>query len=112
MSAEARRQLGRMGAAGVTLSAPQAPFAWQAWRFQYLHRCLRKFGDELGLIDALHLFVAGVTLSALRARFVWCVCNFMYVCMSTVLHSIASFPTSQATQTLQVKDLVKLGLLS
>ena len=37
------------GAAGscvadVALAAPQAPFAWQAWHFQYLHRCQRKLG--------------------------------------------------------------------
>ena len=86
---------GSICVAGVTLSAPQAPFAWQAWHVQYLHRCLRNFGDELGLIDALHLFVAGGTLSALRARFAWCLCNFMYVCMyvcmSTAFNSIASF---------------------
>ena len=36
--------------AGVTLSATQARFAWQAWHFQDLHRCPRKLGDELGLI--------------------------------------------------------------
>ena len=36
--------------AGVTLSAPQARFAWQPWYFRYLHRCPRKLGDELGRI--------------------------------------------------------------
>ena len=36
--------------AGVTLSAPQARFAWQAWYFRHLHRCPRKLGDELGWI--------------------------------------------------------------
>ena len=36
--------------AGVTLSAPQARFAWQAWYFRYLHRCPRKLSDELGRI--------------------------------------------------------------
>ena len=42
--------------AGVTLSAPQAPFAWQAWRFRYLHnRCQRKLGDEWGRIFLLRL---------------------------------------------------------
>ena len=35
---------------GVTLSAPQARCAWQAWYFRYLHRCPRKLGDELGRI--------------------------------------------------------------
>ena len=35
--------------AGVTLSALQARFAWQAWYFRYLHRCQRKLGDEVGL---------------------------------------------------------------
>ena len=38
--------------AGVTLSAPQARFAWQAWHFRYLHRCPRKLGDEGGPMDA------------------------------------------------------------
>ena len=38
--------------AGVTLSAPQARFAWQAWRFRYLRRCPRKHGDEGGPMDA------------------------------------------------------------
>ena len=32
--------------AGVTLSAPQARFAWQAWHFQDLHRCLPKRGTR------------------------------------------------------------------
>ena len=36
--------------AGVTLSAPQARFAWQAWYFRRLHRCQRKLGDEGGHI--------------------------------------------------------------
>ena len=36
--------------AGVTLSAPQARFAWQAWYFLYHHRCQRKLGDEVGLM--------------------------------------------------------------
>ena len=36
--------------AGVALSAPEARFAWQACYFRYLHRCLRKLGDELGRI--------------------------------------------------------------
>ena len=36
--------------AGVTLSAPQARFAWQAWYFGYRHRCPRKHGDEVGLM--------------------------------------------------------------
>ena len=36
--------------AGVTLSAPRARFAWQAWYFRYLHRCQRKLGDERGHI--------------------------------------------------------------
>ena len=37
---------------GVTLSACQARFVCQAWRFQYLHRCPRKLSDEGGLMDA------------------------------------------------------------
>ena len=57
--------------AGVTLSAPQARFAWQAWHFQYLHICPRKLGDELGRIGAAAFYVAGVTLSAPQARFAW-----------------------------------------
>ena len=36
--------------AGVTLSAPQARFAWQACYFRCLHRCPRKLGDEGGPI--------------------------------------------------------------
>ena len=73
MSAEAWRRTGsKIGAAacrvtGVTLSAPQARFEWQAWRFQDLHRCPRKLGDELGRIDAA-AYVAGVTLSTPQAR--------------------------------------------
>ena len=51
--------------AGVTLSAPQARFAWQALRSQDLHRCPRKLGDELGRMDAAAFDVAGVTLSAI-----------------------------------------------
>ena len=38
--------------AGVTLSALQARFAWQAWYFRYLHRCQRKLGDDGGPMDA------------------------------------------------------------
>ena len=61
--------------AGVTLSAPQARFAWQAWYFRYLHRCPRKLGDEGGPMDdcllrgrrdafsTQALCVAGVALS-------------------------------------------------
>ena len=37
---------------GVALSACQARFVWQAWHFQYLHRCPRKLGDEEGPMDA------------------------------------------------------------
>ena len=61
--------------AGVTLSALQARFAWQAWYFRYLHRCQRKLGDEGGRRGFLcgrrdtfstsgSLCVAGVVLSA------------------------------------------------
>ena len=56
---------------GVTLSAPRARFAWQAWHFQDLYRCPRKLGDELGRMDAAAFDVAGVTLSAPQARFAW-----------------------------------------
>ena len=38
--------------AGVTLSAPEARFAWQAWRVRCLHRCPRKLGDDGGPMDA------------------------------------------------------------
>ena len=38
--------------AGVTLSAPEARFVWQAWRVWYLHRCPRKLGDNGGPMDA------------------------------------------------------------
>ena len=60
--------------AGATLSAPQARFAWQAWHVQYLHRRLRKLGDERVPMDAAAVCVTGVTLSGCQA-----VC--MYVCM-------------------------------
>ena len=33
-------------------SASQARFVWQAWHFQYLHRCPQKLGDEGGPMDA------------------------------------------------------------
>ena len=77
-------ELGRMDAAafdvaGVTLSAPQARFAWQVWRFQDLYRCPRKLGDELGRMDAAALDVAGVTLSAPQARFAWQAWHFQYL---------------------------------
>ena len=32
--------------------APQARFAWQAWRVRCLHRCPRKLGDDGGPMDA------------------------------------------------------------
>ena len=95
--------------AGVTLSAPQARFAWQAWYFGCLHRSPRKLGDELGVtlsapqarcawqawytfgtsIDvrgslatnwvAARSCVAGVTLSAPQARFAWQAWYFRYL---------------------------------
>ena len=34
------------------MSASQARFVWQEWRFQYLHKCQRKLGDEGGPMDA------------------------------------------------------------
>ena len=40
--------------AGVTLSAPEARFAWQACCFRYLHRCPWKLGGELGRIWRRH----------------------------------------------------------
>ena len=43
--------------AGVTLSAPEVRFAWQAWYFRCLHRGLRKLGDALGRIGAAALSV-------------------------------------------------------
>ena len=74
-------ELGRIGAAacrvtGMTLSAPQARFAWH---FQYLHRCPRKLGDELGRIGAAACRVTGMTLSAPQARFAWQAWRFQYL---------------------------------
>ena len=76
-------ELGRIGAAacrvtGMTLSALQARFAWQAWHLQYLHRCPRKLGDELGRIGAAACRVTGVALSAPQARFAWQAWHFQY----------------------------------
>ena len=56
---------------GLTLSACQARFAWQAWHVQYLHRCPWKLDDEVGQIDAAAFCVTGVALSASRAGCVW-----------------------------------------
>ena len=36
--------------AGVTLSAPQTRFAWQAWYFRYLHRLYRSDLAPLDLV--------------------------------------------------------------
>ena len=76
--------LGRIGAAafyvpGMALSALQPRFAWQAWHFQYLHRCPRKLGDELGRIGAAACRVTGVALSAPQARFAWQAWRFQYL---------------------------------
>ena len=66
--------------AGVTLAAPQARFAWQAWYFRHLHRCPLKLGDDGGPMDAdCLLYVAGVTLSAPQARFAWQAWRFRYL---------------------------------
>ena len=54
------------------------PFTWRAWRFQDLHRCPRKLGDELGRMDAAAFHVGGVTLSAPQARFAWQAWHFQY----------------------------------
>ena len=62
---------GSICVAGVTLSAPEARFAWQVWHFQYLQRCERKLGDEGGRMDAAGFCVTGVTLSAPEARLAW-----------------------------------------
>ena len=76
--------------AGLSLSAPQARFAWQAWHFEHFSgsfcvagmalsgpsRCPRKLGDELGRMDAA---VAGVTLSAPQARFEWQAWHFEHL---------------------------------
>ena len=73
-------ELGRIGAAafyvaGVTPSAPQARFAWQAWHFQYLHvrgssatnwvewrRCILR-GRRHTFSTSGSICVAGVALS-------------------------------------------------
>ena len=57
--------------AGVTLSAHQTRFAWQAWYFLHHHRCQRKLGDALGRIGAVAFYAADVSLSAHQARFAW-----------------------------------------
>ena len=71
--------------AGVTLSAPQARFAWQAWHFEHFRLALRgrrgAFGTSIDvrgslatkgdIFDAAAFCVAGVTLSALQAHFAW-----------------------------------------
>ena len=65
MSAEARRRTGHLDAvafcvAGVTLSAHQARFAWQAWYFRISVEAWRRTGH----LDAAAFWVAGVALSA------------------------------------------------
>ena len=53
--------------AGVTLSAPEARFAWQAWRVRYLHRCPRKLGDDGGPMDTRFQSQQGSELLSLFA---------------------------------------------
>ena len=85
MSAEAWRRRGtyltpRFCVAGVTLSALQAHFAWQAWYFRYtsidVSGSLATKGD---IFDAAAFCVAGVTLSALQAHFAWQAWYFRYL---------------------------------
>ena len=59
--------------AGVTLSAPEARFAWQAWRVRCLHRCPRNPWTPTVF------YVAGVALSAPEARFAWQAWYFRYL---------------------------------
>ena len=56
---------------GVTLPAPQARFAWQAWHFRYRRRCPRKLATTVDPWTPTVFYVAGVTLSAPQARFAW-----------------------------------------
>ena len=67
--------------AGVTLSAPQARFAWQAWHFTYLHRCPRKFGDEGGPMDADGLLIRGRRDTFSTSGSICVVCLKFHVCM-------------------------------
>ena len=65
--------------AGVALSAPEARFAWQAWRARYLHRCLRKLGDDGGPMDADCLLRGRRdTFSTAGAMCVWQAWHFRY----------------------------------
>ena len=52
--------------AGLTLSVPQARFAWQAIPSAHLHRCPQKLGDEVGqsnVLTPLNFLVADVAVS-------------------------------------------------
>ena len=72
--------------AGVSLSTPRARFAWQAWYFLYLHRCQRKLGDSLGLIDTAASFRGRrVTFSTSGSMCV--VCLQFHVCMYVCMHA-------------------------
>jgi len=91
-------ELGPMDAAafdvaGVSLSAPQARFAWQAWHFQDLHRCPRKLGDELGRMDAAAFDVAGLSLSAPQARFEWQAWHFEHLMRVDLRGRYSAFKT-------------------
>ena len=66
--------------AGVTLSARQARFAWQAWRVRCLHRCPRKLGDDGGPMDADGLF-RGRRGTFSTSGSICVVCLQFHVCM-------------------------------
>ena len=66
--------------AGVTLSACQARFAWQAWRVRCLHRCPRKLGDDGGPMDADGLF-RGRRGTFSTSGSICVVCLQFHVCM-------------------------------
>ena len=72
--AEAWRRRVPMDAAAFCVTLTTQPrFAWQGWRFQYLHRCLRKLGNKRVPMDAAAFCVAGVALltSQPQPRFAW-----------------------------------------
>ena len=72
--------------AGVTLSAPQARFAWQAWHFQYLHRCPRKLGDELCCMPCMYVMYCTVlNCSVLYCNVVSCSVNVSVIVIVIVM---------------------------
>ena len=65
--------------AGVTLSAPRARFAWQAWCFGYAIDVRGSLATNWVGFGAAGSCVAGVTLSAPRAGFAWQAWYFRYL---------------------------------